>query len=1023
MATRYKDRITILEDAEIEELYGRPRFTHDERVHYFALTPEERAVADGHYSLASRVLFILQAGYFKAKTLFFSFEIDEVADDVKHVLQQHYPQYHDAALKSAIVKQTRHAQQRKLLELYGYRACAGAERAALGAKADQVVRISAKPIYVFQALVQYLETHRVVAPGYSFLQDVVSRALGKERGRLTSLLDTRLDEATRKALDRLYLERDGGYRVTPLKQDPKDFSRSEMRREMALCRSLEPLYRTAMALLPELGISNDSIAYYAALVDYYTVQKLQQLTQSMARLYLLCFLLQRYQRINDNLINALIYQVRKVLSAAKVCLQERLLSDRMEGSKNVQHIGQILDLFLDDSIADSVSFGEIKRRAFSILERDKIRRAADFIGAHSIDVTALEWEFVANLAPMFKTHLRPLLRHLPLAGQRQDADLLEAIDFLKACFDEGRSLARCRFEQIPKAFIPQSAKPYLYEKDADGLRRIHPDKYEFLVYRMLRNRLEAGDIYVSDSLHFRSFDEDLIPQPQWQQHKERILRDADVPALAQPMAQMLQELETELEARYETVNRRILSGENTQIKLKQKNGETLWTLPYPSGEDTVNDPLFDGLPQIHIAQLLQFVDRRCHCLDAFTPILSRYVKTTLDRQTVVACLIAYGTNVGLGKMGAISDLSYQTLYVAANHFLRPETVHEANDRVSNAIAKLPIFRHYDIDEMIHSSSDGQKFETQIHTIQSRHSPKYFGLKKGIVNYTHVANHVPLNARIIGANEHESHYVFDLLYNNTTDIQPSIHSTDTHGTNEVNFAILAFFGYQFAPRYKDIRGKMGTLYGFKHPSQYDKESLFKPASKANTKLILAEEDNIQHILASLALKVTRQSVIIAKLSSYPRKNRTKKALWELDNLRRSLHLLNYVDSPQFQRNIQRALNRGESYHKLVRAVAYANGGKLRVRTDQEQQLWSECSRLLANCIIYYNACILSELLERAERRQDYQRADAIKRANPASWKHVNLYGAYSFLDIGDGVDLQELVNLLEAARGRGAAAPD
>ena len=32
-------------------------------------------------------------------------------------------------------------------------------------------------------------------------------------------------------------------------------------------------------------------------------------------------------------------------------------------------------------------------------------------------------------------------------------------------------------------------------------------------------------------------------------------------------------------------------------------------------------------------------------------------------------------------------------------------------------------------------------------------------------------------------------------------------------------------------------------------------------------------------------------------------------------------------------------------------------------------------------------------------------------------------AYSSLDIGDGVDLQELVNLLEAARGRGAAVPD
>ena len=56
-------------------------------------------------------------------------------------------------------------------------------------------------------------------------------------------------------------------------------------------------------------------------------------------------------------------------------------------------------------------------------------------------------------------------------------------------------------------------------------------------------------------------------------------------------------------------------------------------------------------------------------------------------------------------------------------------------------------------------------------------------------------------------------------------------------------------------------------------------------------------------------------------------------------------------------------------------------------------------------------------------EDYQRADAIKRANPASWKHVNLYGAYSFLDMGDRVDLQGLVNLLEAARGRGTAVPD
>ena len=38
-------------------------------------------------------------------------------------------------------------------------------------------RISDKPIYVFQVLVQYLETHRVVAPGYSFLQDLLANCI------------------------------------------------------------------------------------------------------------------------------------------------------------------------------------------------------------------------------------------------------------------------------------------------------------------------------------------------------------------------------------------------------------------------------------------------------------------------------------------------------------------------------------------------------------------------------------------------------------------------------------------------------------------------------------------------------------------------------------------------------------------------------------------------------------------------------------------------------------------------------
>ena len=253
-------------------------------------------------------------------------------------------------------------------------------------------------------------------------------------------------------------------------------------------------------------------------------------------------------------------------------------------------------------------------------------------------------------------------------------------------------------------------------------------------------------------------------------------------------------------------------------------------------------------------------------METFEHVLGRNVKQPAEDRALTACLIARGTNMGLGKMGEISALSYQTLSTSSENFLRLETLREANDWISNATAQLPIFHHYDIGGTVHSSSDGQKFETRLPTINARHSPKYFGLHKGVVAYTVVANHIPINARIIGANEQESPYVFDLLFHNTTDIQPEVHSTDTHGTNEVNFALLHLFGYQFAPRYRDFYDQVRTtLYGFKPPRQYT-TGVLRPVRKINTPLITEDWDNIQRIMVSLALKTTTQSIIVGKLSA-------------------------------------------------------------------------------------------------------------------------------------------------------------
>ena len=1003
-------RLRILGQDEIEATYGLPRFTDDERLDYFSLSLEEKAALEQLHSIKSRIYYILQLGFFKARHMFFIFDLQEVIDDAKYIQEQYFPnfQLHDLE----VTKVTRLKQRSLILELCHYRNCDAEQRQALAAKARQAAKVSAKPIFIFRELTHYLKEQRIAAPGYSFMQDTVSQALTHEQERLAAVVSNRLNRYHREELDRLLEDSPGLYEITQLRREPKDFSAKEIKREIHRGEQIRHLYQLAKSLLPSMEISNESVKYYASLVGYYSVYKLKRFDESTAYVYLLCFVYHRYQRLHDNLMSSLIHHVRRYREAAKGVAKKRVYEYRSEGNKDLDKAGQLLKLFTDDSIAQQTPFHEVRTKAFSILERDKINFVADHITTKvKFDETAFLWEHIDDLAYQFKRHLRPILLTVDWAASSGHASLIEAIHFLKRAFQKNRPLSHYPLEAFPLHFIADTAKRYLYIQGADGKRQLLPDRYEFLVYHLIRNGLEAGDIFCRDSVRFRSFEDDLLDDSRWKD-KEKLIANTELPLLKQPIQEHLTELETLLENRLIEVNKRIISGENKHFKVKKSGSQVRWTLQYPRSAELVNHPCFDGLKQVDIGSVLHFVNCNCSFMGAFDHVLGRYAKQKVDNLTMTACLVAWGTNMGLGRMGEVSDIGYQTLSTTSDNFIRLETLKVANDLVSNAIARLPIFGHYDIGEIIHSSSDGQKFETQIHTINSRHSPKYFGLKKGIVSYTLVANHVPINAEIIGANDHESHYVFDILFNNTTDIHPEIHSTDTHGTNEVNFAILNMFGYQFAPRYRDIYDKVSkALYGFKHPSQYDEEMLLRTIRKINHEVIIEEWENIQRIMLSLALKTTTQSIIVGKLSAFARKNKTRRALWEYDNIIRSLYLLDYIDSPPLRRNVQLTLNRGEAYHQLRRAVSYANFGKLRFKTEHEQQIWGECARLITNCIIYYNAVLLSNLLDYKEAAGDTHEVTLLKQVSPVAWQHINLYGRYEFLKRPEAINMSEIVKEL------------
>jgi TnpA family transposase len=977
----------------------------DDRRLYFDLGPAERELVDGVFTFSVAVHLILQLGYFKAKRQFFVYSLDSVAADVAHIVQRHF-QARDEMEVKAPSRSTRLEQQQTILKLFDYRACDAAAKAELERRALRVAMLSAQPVFILQEILQFLSQKRIVPPGYTYLQDLVGRTVSLERSRITRLLGGALTPVMERQLAAL-LEADVGmYRISLLKHEPKDFSYGELRQEVERRKFFQPLFVFGQSFLPTAGLSNESVKYYASLVQFYTVYKLQRMPVPTARLYLLCFASHRFRQINDNLIEAFIHLVDQYEQQAKLAAEVAAAEAMLQASGNLKAAGQVLDLFLDPSIEGWTPFSQVRQQAFSLLDSERFAQVAGYMRKIEFDKAGFEWSFYGTLHAKFKLNLRHLFANLDFAGLVEDAPLLEAVGFLQMQMLHGRSPRQANPADFPAAIVPKGLQRYLYTEAGKRTdRRLDVDRYEFLVYRLLRKALEGGNVYVRDSHEFRSFEDDLIQEERWKD-KDAVLREIGSPVLLRPIEETLAAFHKELEEKFEEVNRRIENGDNKHIKVAGTGDKRRWSLIYPTEEEPINSPFFGQIPSIGVAELLRFTADGTGFANSFTHVLGRYVKQEADPRHLLACVVAMGTNMGLSKMAEVSGLGRSALMTTARNFLRAETLHAANDAISNATASLAMFNQYDIGGLKHSSSDGQRIETQIHTINARHGSKYFGLNKGVSAYTMLVNHVPANAKIIGTHEHESHFVYDILHNNTSAIQLERHSTDTHGTNQVNFWLLFSDGYQFAPRYRDIHKRMTGLVGPRHPNHHAGQ-LIKPARKTFDTLIVKEWPNIQRIMASLAQKDVTQATIVRKLSSYARQNQTKKALWELDNILRTLYILDFIDDPALRQSVQKALNRGESYHRMRRAISYVNSGKFRVKTEAEQQVWNECSRLIANAIIYYNTLLLSRVYEQKVAAGDLEALNILKSTSPVAWRDINLIGNFDFTTEPAQVDMEAL----------------
>lgn len=557
------------------------------------------------------------------------------------------------------------------------------------------------------------------------------------------------------------------------------------------------------------------------------------------------------------------------------------------------------------------------------------------------------------------------------------ASLLRAIEVLREANNQDAPVLP---KSVPTGFVRQRWAPYVMPGGVIDRRH-----YELCVLSELRDRLCAGDVWVTGSRQYRSFEERLISKQTLLDMQTAgtlpVAVEADFEKFIESRRVLLDKRLTHVDSRAKDGLLPDVTIEKGVLKITPIEKST------PPEAEVLAARLYAMLPRIRVTDLLAEVARWTQFPDRFTHL--RTGETAADSRILMAGLLAEGLNLGLTRMAeACSIASLGQLAWTSDWHIREETYASALRCLVNQQEREPFAAMFGSSSV--SSSDGQFFQAAGFGRDAGRLNAHYSLRSGFKVYTHLSGRYgPYFTKLIAATASEALHVLDALVYHLADVTIRRHHTDGGGDSDHVFALCSLLGFQFAPRIPDLKHR--RLYSFGKPSVYPTlEPLI--AGRINVDLIRAHWSDILRIITSICSGTVAPSMIMRQLASYPRQNGVAAALRELGRLERTLFTLDWIEDPELRRETGHELNKGESRNSLARAVFIHRLGDIRDRTYENQQHRASGLNLLVTAIILWNTRYLERAL--ATLRQTENVPDhLLAHLSPLGWEHINLTGDY------------------------------
>jgi TnpA family transposase len=798
---------------------------------------------------------------------------------------------------------------------------------------------------------------------------------------------------------------------------PNQSSRpSKIKANLADLQTLQGLYLDLKPVSQRLALSYECIRYYAYSVIKAQIPQVSRRADEDRYLHLIAFIIYQTFKLNDTLIDILLSAVQAAVNASEKEHKEAYFQER---ERRNQSFSALIDQ-LRENIRETLTAIKSIVTDHGLSDNEKVAKIDAELRAEASKVDNKDpfddFKQAAKKLQQGKDYLA-VLEARSLKLQHRVADIVKQVQFSPDCSWPALAKAVLHYQKkegsidktAPVDFLPFEHQTALTSQD--GTFRV--SLYKAQLFIAIADAIRSGALNLSHSDKYRSLEEYLIPKSDWEASRADYLQRSQLEDF-KDCKTALNKLDEALHLRYQEANANLKAGKNPNLKIR---ADGTFHVSTPRIEETESLPLGVFFPErkyIPLLEVLSTVAKATKFLDEFEHWQVKYQRAKPPQKAFFAGIIGYGCDIGHRKLAQISKkIDENELETVVNWYFSLQNVQGANDRILQMMDRMNLPNVYRRDDdILHTSSDGQKFEVAVDSLNANYSFKYLGKEKGVSVVTFLDMREFLwHSTVISSSEREAAYVIDGLMHNDV-VKSDVHSTDSHGYSKIIFAVTYLLGFEFAPRIKGLGRKQ--LHAFKQRKDYYEQNCeLLPGHFIREGLIEEQWNNVLRFIATIRLKVTTASQLFKRLNSYSKQHPLYQALQEFGKAPETFFILKYVNDLPFRQAIEKQLNRVEGSNKFSKAVSFGHNQEFTQAEKEDQEIAESCRRLIKNAIICWNYLYLArELSKEQDETRRSEIIEAVRNGSISTYKHVNLHGEFDFSDekMVDSVGLASPKNL-------------